>query len=95
MELIKSPLCPISQCLSISVHMNNFLQITVSGDRLLTIEHRFSVAGTVLKVLKLLKNQSKQFTALSTIMSVYLSFNHHLFKQLSDFRNIIISILIK
>ena len=74
--------------------MNNFPQITVSGDKLLTIEHLFSVAGTVLKVLKLLKKQSKQFTALSTIMNVYLSFNHHLFKQLSDFRNIIISILI-
>ena len=77
--------------------MNNFLQIdqiTVSGDKLLTIEHRFSRAGTILKVLKLLKKQSKQFTALSTIMSVYLSFNH-LFKQLSDFRNIIISLLIK
>ena len=60
MELIKSLLCPISQSLSISVHMNNFLQITVSGDELLTIEHLFSVTGTVLKVLKLLKNQSKQ-----------------------------------
>ena len=61
----------------------------------LTIEHRFSRAGTIMKVLKLLKKQSKQFTALSTIMSVYLSFNQHLFKQLSDFRNIIISLLIK
>ena len=80
------------------VHMNNFLQIdqiTVSGDKLLTIEHRFSRPGTILKVLKRLKKQSKQFTALSTIMSVHLPFNHHLFKQLSDFRNIIISLLIK
>ena len=78
--------------------MNNFLQIdyiTVSGDKLLTIEHSFSLAGTILKLLKLLKKQSKQFTALSTIMSVYLSFNHHLFKHLSDFTNIIISLLIK
>ena len=55
----------------------------MSGDKLLTIERRFPRAGTILKALKLLKNQSKQFAALSTIMSVYLSFNNHLFKQLS------------
>ena len=78
--------------------MNNFLQtdqITVSGDKLLTIEHRFSRAGTILKVLKLLKEQSKQFMYSFMNNNECFSFNHHLFKQLSDFRNIKISLLIK